>query len=167
MIEVISIPTMSDNYVWLLKNSQDNSCCIIDPGAAEPVLDVLTQHGLKLKSILITHHHYDHVDGIPAILADSELAARNTAATTIYSSIAMPAFANVVQVNDGDVINPFADDFQLTVMATPGHKREHVVYHNEQLLFSGDTLFSGGCGRILDGSACELFHSLEKNYPTK
>lgn len=157
MIEVISIPTLSDNYVWLIKNSRDNSCCIVDPGAAQPVLDVIAQHHLTLTSILITHHHYDHVDGIPAILAENQLTP-----VTIYSSIAMPAFTNVSLVHDGDIIAPFADDFQLTVMATPGHKREHVVYHNEQLLFSGDTLFSGGCGRILDGSACELFHSLEK-----
>lgn len=162
MIEVISIPTLSDNYVWLIKNSLDNNCCVVDPGAADPVLEVLALHNLKLNGILITHHHYDHIDGIPELLANSELTARNSAPVTIYSSIAMPEFENVITVADGDKIQPFSNDFQLSVMATPGHKREHVVYHNDQLLFSGDTLFSGGCGRILDGSACELFHSLGK-----
>lgn len=156
MIEVISIPTFSDNYVWLIKNTSNNHCCIIDPGQAAPVIDVIAQQGLILESILITHHHYDHIDGI------SELLTSTNDSVFIYSSVAMPQYDNLIIVDDQDKLSLLKDTLKLNVMATPGHKREHVIYHNDTYAFTGDTLFSGGCGRILDGTACELFHSLQK-----
>ena len=162
MIEVISIPTFTDNYVWLIKNSQTGHCCVVDPGQAEPVLKVLQQHGLSLDAILITHHHYDHIDGT------NDLIAATTLPVTIYSSIDMqlPALATnggeVCRVDEGSQIKPLDEGLSLNVMATPGHKRDHVVYYNDELLFCGDTLFSGGCGRILDGTAEDLFNSLQR-----
>jgi len=156
MLEVISIPTFTDNYVWLIKNTENNHCCIVDPGQAEPVLQVINQQNLILDAILITHHHYDHVDGISGILAAS------VHPVEIYSSIAMEVGIPINLVAENSQLHLLDNSLQLTVMATPGHKREHVVYYNQTMLFSGDTLFSGGCGRILDGSAAELFSSLQR-----
>lgn len=156
MLEVISIPTFNDNYVWLIKNTENNHCCIVDPGQSAPVLDVINQQNLILDAILITHHHYDHIDGINDIVAASE------SPVTIYSSITMNVDAPLTLVNENTQLSLLNNSLTLTVMVTPGHKREHVVYHNQTMLFSGDTLFSGGCGRILDGTAAELFSSLKR-----
>ncbi|QFI38946.1 hydroxyacylglutathione hydrolase [Moritella marina ATCC 15381] len=156
MLEVISIPTFNDNYVWLIKNTENNHCCIVDPGQADPVLQVIEQQNLILDAILITHHHFDHVDGISDIIS----ACINP--VQIYSSIALDVDAPVTLVTEKTQLNLLDNSLILTVMATPGHKREHVVYYNQTMLFSGDTLFSGGCGRILDGSATELFSSLQR-----
>jgi len=156
MLEVISIPTFNDNYVWLIKNTENNHCCIVDPGQSGPVLEVITKQNLILDAILITHHHYDHVDGINDIIAAS------THTVDIYSSIEMNVNAPLTLVSENSQLSLLNNSLTLTVMATPGHKREHVVYHNQTMLFSGDTLFSGGCGRILDGSATELFSSLQR-----
>jgi len=156
MLEVISIPTFNDNYVWLIKNTENNHCCIVDPGQSAPVLDVINQQNLILEAILITHHHYDHIDGISDIINAS------TSPVQIYSSIALEVDAPVTLVTENTQLNLLNNSLALSVMATPGHKREHVVYYNQAMLFSGDTLFSGGCGRILDGSATELFSSLQR-----
>jgi hydroxyacylglutathione hydrolase len=156
MLEVISIPTFNDNYVWLIKNTENNHCCIVDPGQAGAVLQVIEQQNLILDAILITHHHYDHIDGISDIVS----ACANP--VQIYSSIALAVDAPVTLVTENTQLNLLGNSLVLTVMATPGHKREHVVYYNQTMLFSGDTLFSGGCGRILDGSATELFSSLQR-----
>ena len=156
MLEVISIPTFNDNYVWLIKNTENNHCCIVDPGQADAVLQVINQQNLILEAILITHHHYDHIDGISDILNAS------TNPVQVYSSIAIEVDAPVTLVTENSQLNLLNNSLALTVMATPGHKREHVVYYNQTMLFSGDTLFSGGCGRLLDGSAAELFSSLQR-----
>ncbi|KXO07524.1 Hydroxyacylglutathione hydrolase [Moritella sp. JT01] len=156
MLEVISIPTFNDNYVWLIKNTENNHCCIVDPGQSEAVLQVIHQQNLILDAILITHHHYDHIDGINDILAAS------IQPVHIYSSIAIDVAAPVTLVAENSQLSLLDNSLALTVMTTPGHKREHVVYYNQTMLFSGDTLFSGGCGRLLDGSATELFSSLQR-----
>jgi len=156
MLEIISIPTLNDNYVWLIKNTENNHCCIVDPGQADVVLQVIRQQNLILEAILITHHHYDHIDGVRDIIAAT------SSPVQVYSSIAIDVKAPVTLVTDNSQLSLLEHSLALTVMATPGHKREHVVYFNQTMLFCGDTLFSGGCGRILDGSAAELFASLQR-----
>jgi hydroxyacylglutathione hydrolase len=156
MIEVISIPTFSDNYVWLIKNTRSNHCCVVDPGHAEPVQQVITQQGLILDAILITHHHYDHIDGVSALIDASSQQVHT------YSSLPMTLTSPLTVVADNSELSLLDGALNLTVMATPGHKSEHVVFHNAEMLFCGDTLFSGGCGRILEGTATALFQSLQK-----
>lgn len=155
MSEIISIPILNDNYVWLIKNA-NKKCCIVDPGDAAPVLNVIQQQGLTLEAILITHGHYDHIGGIGELL--SALGDN----VTLYTPQSLPLTYPATNVAEGDQLSLLDNELQLTVMATPGHKAEHIVYHNNDMLFSGDTLFSAGCGRIFDGTAAQLFNSLQR-----
>lgn len=142
--------SLGDNYIYLILNGQE--ACVVDPTAAEPVEHVLCRHHLKLKLILNTHHHFDHIAGNYTLR-------RAFGCPIIASSPLIPEVNRVV--GQGDTIG--FGDYQIEVMATPGHTRDHVCYYlpgNPGLLFSGDTLFVGGCGRLLDGHAAQLWASL-------
>ncbi|MFT7682518.1 MAG: hydroxyacylglutathione hydrolase, partial [Moritella dasanensis] len=114
MLEVISIPTFNDNYVWLIKNTENNHCCIVDPGQADAVLQVIDQQHLILDAILITHHHFDHIDGISDILYATSHPVQ------VYSSIAIDVDAPVTLVTENSQLSLLNDSLALTVMATPG-----------------------------------------------
>jgi len=151
------VSAFSDNYIWLIPAKSlatpDEQVLIVDPGAAAPVLNYLQAHSLKPLGILITHHHYDHVDGIDALLQHYDMPVYGPAASAI-AGIDHPLKA-------GDRIAP-AKDLVLDVMATPGHTRDHLAYFGNGMLFCGDTLFAGGCGRLFEGTAAQLYASLQK-----
>ena len=165
MITISPIEIFNDNYVWLISHT-DNTACVVDPGDAEPVKHVLKKKGLRLISILITHHHRDHTGGINDLL-DSYPDIR------IYG----PQSTRIPQVTHSkknkDSIDVFGDaSLRLEVIEVPGHTAEHIAYyghyktqpdtHTQQaILFSGDTLFAGGCGRLLGGTPEELLNSLK------
>ena len=136
---------------------------IIDPGDGEAVLHVLQQYHLRLVGILITHRHYDHVDGIRFLI---DQCATATNPIPIYGP-KTPAIPQVTHpVYEGDVVSLFGRD-GLTVMETPGHTEEHIVYYSNTsndvpILFCGDTLFASGCGRLMGGSAEQLHNSLQR-----
>jgi len=141
---------LGDNYIYLLVVGQE--ACVIDPTAAEPVEMLLSQHHLTLKLILNTHHHFDHVGG-------NNTLHRSFGCPIIAGSNQIPNVNKYVQ--NGDLI-PFADR-QIKVIATPGHTRDSLCFYiagQPGLLFTGDTLFIGGCGRVLGGSASQLWTSL-------
>jgi hydroxyacylglutathione hydrolase len=172
MISISPIPIFNDNYVWLIEH-KNGSASVVDPGDATPVMRILKAKGLKLTSILITHHHWDHTGGIKDLLdAYQDL--------VIYG----PNSTKIPQVThsqkDGDIIDLFDDQsLSLKVFEVPGHTTDHIAYFantcvdNEKeksndnnslespILFSGDTLFAGGCGRLLGGTAEQLCHSLK------
>ncbi|MAD57897.1 MAG: hydroxyacylglutathione hydrolase [Porticoccus sp.] len=143
-------PIFQDNYIWVLTINDTGSIYIIDPGDSESVLEFLKKSNLTLKGILITHHHPDHVNGINCILAHQPVPVFGT--TRIKEA--------THTVSDKDILSLSGHKFE--VLSIPGHTYDHVAYYcaKESLLFSGDTLFSGGCGRIFEGTPQQMYESL-------
>lgn len=157
MFSIYPIPAFSDNYIWCLADSSTGKALVVDPGQAQPVIDYLEQAGLTLDTILVTHHHPDHVGGI-AELKTYQPGVR------IVGPEGSP-FTNVTEtVSHGDHLE--WQDIRFTVTATPGHTLDHIVYFTEThidgspALFSGDTLFIGGCGRLFEGTPEQMHRSL-------
>lgn len=153
MMSVTPIPALSDNYIWLLRQDTSQNVCVVDPGEAAPVIELLEREGLTLATILITHHHGDHTGGL------KELKKRYGAHVIGPNN---PAIEGIDQVVDhGDEIRVMGRLFE--VIATPGHTLDHVSYFAAgipALLFCGDTLFSAGCGRLFEGEPAQMLDSL-------
>lgn len=152
MLEIIPIPAFADNYIWLLRHGA--RAVVVDPGDAKPVIAILTDLSLTLDAILITHHHADHIGGVEELL-------RHTQARVYAPRLGHYAFPHVA-VEEGDLIRLDRLRMDLTVMEVPGHTLDHVVYVGENCLFCGDTLFGAGCGRLFEGTAEQLYHSLQR-----
>lgn len=152
MFNLISIPTLQDNYVWLLSNAH-HECLIVDPGVETPVLDYLHQHQLIPKAILLTHHHRDHTDGVRGI-------ATQYPTLPVYGPVETAQKGCTHPVADNDKINVIGLTIQ--VIAVPGHTLGHIAYYSAPYLFCGDTLFSAGCGRLFEGTAQQMHHSLQR-----
>ncbi|MGJ7902264.1 hydroxyacylglutathione hydrolase [Lysobacter sp. 1R34A] len=157
-MRLLALPALNDNYIWAL-SGDDESALIVDPGDAAPVM-AAAAHGLRPVGILLTHHHDDHIGGtaalrerwpeIPVFAPDDE---------RIHSATA--------RVDDG--VKLHVAGWTLDVLAVPGHTRSHIAYYldrgahgDERLLFSGDTLFSLGCGRLFEGTAAQMLVSLTR-----
>lgn len=147
-----SIRAFQDNYIWVL-NDEQGKCVIVDPGEAAPVLKAIEENGWQPEAILLTHHHADHVGGVPQLkdkYPDIEVygpeETRQKGATQI--------------VGEGDKISLFGREY--SVIATPGHTLGHLSFFSFPYLFCGDTMFSGGCGRLFEGTAEQMFNSFQK-----
>jgi len=160
-LQIIPIPAFKDNYIWLIHNGRQ--AIVVDPGDAEPVLGSLKRLDLTLKTILITHHHSDHIDGVSTLLeAFSD-------ATVYAPKLEHYAFKHK-PVSEPDVIELAEFDIKLTVIDVPGHTLGHIAYYvehepeqlSENSLFCGDTLFGAGCGRLFEGTASQMLSSLRK-----
>lgn len=158
MLTVYPIPALGDNYFWLLQPEPHTpTAYIIDPGAATPVINALKTHQLQLAGIIITHHHHDHINGIEALT--------DTCKIPVYgpNSVKIPHITH--KLGEGDELQ--LPQLTLKVLALPGHTLDHLayLYHPSKetaqasSLFCGDTLFAGGCGRIFDASASQLYDS--------
>ncbi len=155
MLEVSPLRAFSDNYLWLIRAPDDPSAAVVvDPGDARPVEDALARGGLALRAILVTHHHPDHVGGVQA------LAAQSGARVFEPARERLPCTAQ--PVDDGDTVSLADLGLEFRVMAVPGHTLGHVAYHGHGALFCGDTLFSGGCGRLFEGTAAQMLTSLDR-----
>ena len=155
MLKIVAIPAFTDNYLWLLHNGQ--SGLVVDPGDAAPVLKSLEKLKLKLEAILVTHHHLDHIGGVAEL--------RNKTGAKVYG----PATENIPEpfeaLAQGDAVT--ALELQFEVLDVPGHTAGHIAYYardvnGKPLLFCGDTLFSGGCGRLFEGTPAQMLVSLDK-----
>ncbi len=154
MLKVHAVKAFQDNYIWLIQAENSRKVLIVDPGEAAPVLDRLESEQLIPAAILITHHHADHVGGVQSLLAHFPVPVFGPAGETI------PAMTHALR--EGDELE-VAPDFPLfRVIETPGHTAGHICYLSENKLFCGDTLFAGGCGRLLGGTAPDLFQSLQR-----
>jgi hydroxyacylglutathione hydrolase len=156
MIVIDALPAFTDNYLWLLQDPLHKRCAVIDPGDAAPVLAWLAIHpDWQLSDILITHHHPDHVGGVLQLKAQTGARVHGPASENI------PGRDN--PLTEGDCIEVLG--LNLQVIAVPGHTLGHIVYYHaaaQPLLFSGDTLFAGGCGRVFEGTPAQMHHSLQR-----
>ncbi|PCI93185.1 hydroxyacylglutathione hydrolase [Candidatus Aerophobetes bacterium] len=146
------IPTLSDNYTYLVENN--SSCAIVDPGEADPVISYLKEKNLTPVAILLTHDHLDHYAGVSKIKESYDV--------KVFGNPG-PRFADVdVKLHEGKVFEVVGERFE--VIATPGHTMAHVVLFFPSLgvLFSGDTLFAMGCGRLFEGSPQDMLGSFKK-----
>jgi hydroxyacylglutathione hydrolase len=152
-MNLVALPAFADNYIWMLHDGRE--ALVVDPGDAAPVLDALDRLGLALTAILVTHHHGDHVGGLQV------LHPRLRGLVHGPAHEAMPV--EVVRHEAGDVVR--WQDISFHVLDVPGHTAGHIAYYAEAapggpLLFCGDTLFSGGCGRLFEGTARQMHDSL-------
>jgi hydroxyacylglutathione hydrolase len=139
MIKIIGIPAFEDsykNYIWVIHDCKE--AWVVDPGESAPVLNYLKQQNLALKGILITHGHGDHVSGIEDIL--HKFSSINVIASQKCKHPTIKQY-----VSEGDTIMLF-NGYTLDVLETPGHYHDHIILHNSEHLFCGDTLFPAGCG---------------------
>ena len=155
MLSIKPIPAFNDNYIWLLQITGQSTAYVVDPGDAQAVEKALMEKSLDLAGILITHHHHDHTGGISELTRNRKIPVYGPVSSNI-SGITHP-------LSDGDQVLLAGITFQ--IIATPGHTLDHIVYFSatsEPILFCGDTLFGGGCGRLFEGSPELMFHSLNK-----
>ncbi len=156
MLTVIQIKVLEDNYIYLIHDEVSGETAVVDPALSQPVLDELYKKGWRLTYVLNTHHHWDHVEG------NLELK-ESTACKVVAAQADWERVPGIDQgVNDGDTI--FLGEHKLQVIATPGHTSGHVVYYSadNNALFCGDTLFVMGCGRLFDGTAEQMYQSLQR-----
>ena len=151
-IEAIRI--LKDNYVWTLIDDAKKSAIIIDPGEAQPVIDFLNKNHLKLLAILITHHHWDHTNGITGIL--------HVFPVPVYG----PANENIAglthPLSENDTLHIKGFPADIKILEIPGHTSGHIAFYLQGKLFCGDTLFAAGCGKLFEGTADEMTASLQK-----
>jgi len=152
MTTVIPIPALRDNYIWLIRRG--NVAAIVDPGEAKPVLKILKAESLRPAAILITHHHWDHVNGIQEVLHHYPV--------PVYGPLYESIPGRTQALGEGDEVDLQELGLRLHVLDVPGHTAGAIAYYGESLLFSGDTLFTAGCGRLFEGTAEEMYTSLAK-----
>ncbi|RPH44607.1 MAG: hydroxyacylglutathione hydrolase [Lysobacterales bacterium] len=155
MLQVTPARAFSDNYIWLIHSPRDASRVVaVDPGDATPVERVLVERNLSLAGILITHHHLDHVGGVAALLQGRKI--------PVFGPAHEQTPGEPVRLREGDraVFPELALDFG--VLDIPGHTAGHIAYVGHGAVFSGDTLFSAGCGRLFEGTAAQMSASLDK-----
>jgi hydroxyacylglutathione hydrolase len=156
MLEVVRIPVLSDNYIWLLHDPKSQETVVIDPAVADPVLEAAAARGWTIGQIWNTHWHGDHVGGNAAIKAATGCIITGPAAEA-------EKIATLDRlVGEGDSVR--IGDHVATVMAVPAHTAGHIAYHlpDAQMAFVGDTLFAMGCGRLFEGTAAQMFANMQR-----
>jgi hydroxyacylglutathione hydrolase len=154
MIKIESIEAFTDNYIWLVTTNEGS--IVIDPGESSKIINCVKDNQLNLKAILITHHHFDHTGGINEILSHFPV------------DVFGPFNNGIENINkklkDGDKINIIGIEFE--IIEIPGHTLDHIAFYSENngspILFCGDTLFAGGCGRVFEGTFDQMYESLNK-----
>ena len=157
MLSVEPIKAYTDNYIWLVSTNEGS--IVVDPGESKEILNLIDTNEIDLKGVLITHHHYDHTNGL--------LDLTNKMNLEVYGPEKIEGINNIV--NESDKFSLIGIDFE--VIEIPGHTLDHLAFYSsnnkDPILFCGDTLFAGGCGRVFEGTFEQMFKSLKKisNYP--
>ena len=157
MLSVEPIKAYTDNYIWLVSTNEGS--IVVDPGESKEILNLVDSNKIDLKGVLITHHHYDHTNGL--------LDLTNKMNLEVYGPKKIEGINNIVK--ESDKFSLIGIDFE--VIEIPGHTLDHLAFYSsnnkDPILFCGDTLFAGGCGRVFEGTFEQMFKSLKKisNYP--
>ena len=157
-LSVLTVPAFHDNYLWLIHDGVHAAA--VDPGDAKPILAALKANGLKLTAILLTHHHADHIGGVPELLQHYPVPVFGPRNESI-AAVTLP-------VGEGKTVEVPGLALKLSVLDVPGHTMGHIAYVREAQdgeptwLFCGDTLFAGGCGRLFEGTPAQMISSLGK-----
>lgn len=153
---MLPLPAFTDNYIWMLQDGRQ--AIVVDPGDAEPVLQALQSLDVQLQAILVTHHHADHVGGVQVL--------REATGATVYGPAREAIPEPLRRLGQGDSFRALGLQFE--VMEVPGHTAGHIAYFcpsvggHTPILFCGDTLFSGGCGRLFEGTPAQMLSSLDQ-----
>ena len=155
-MEIKIIPCLQDNYSYLIIDNENNTACVIDPSEADPIIQYLENNKIKLKFILNTHHHYDHVGG-------------NQKLKEKYGAIIVGYKGDKERIPEIDILLSdqetwIHENFKAKIIHVPGHTLGHICFyfHKQKSVFTGDTLFSLGCGKIFEGTYSQMFNSLMK-----
>lgn len=159
-LTLIPLPAFTDNYIWMLHDG--HKALVVDPGDANVVFEALKRLSLKLETILVTHHHVDHTGGVAEL--------RDATGAAVFGPLTETMPEPIRRLQGGDNIQAMGLTFD--VIDVPGHTSGHIAYYCDQLqgksqdgapiLFCGDTLFSGGCGRLFEGTPSQMLSSLNK-----
>ena len=155
-MEVKIIPCLNDNYSYLIFDKSNKNACVIDPSESKPVIKAIEENKLKLRSILNPHHHYDHVGG------NKELKEKYDSKIVGFKDDKDRIPEIDILVEDNQIWKE--ENFEAKIYHIPGHTTGHIAFHffKEKKIFTGDTLFSLGCGRIFEGTYEQMFSSLNK-----
>jgi len=155
-LDIVCVPVLSDNYVWLVHDGDSGETLVVDPGVAPPVVAAADARGWRIGQIWNTHWHPDHTGGNAEVKAATGATITGPAA----EAARIPTLDSLV--SEGDVVQLGTHAAQ--VIATPAHTAGHIAFHfaDQQIVFAGDTLFAMGCGRLFEGSAGDMFASLAK-----
>jgi hydroxyacylglutathione hydrolase len=156
MLKVSIIPILKDNYVFIPRNDKTKECIVVDPGQADVIKNFILKEHLRPRAILLTHHHWDHIGGAQELKKSFDV--------KIYAPLKEQKLIDFADVylQENDMV--YEAGLHLRTLELPGHTMGHIAYWEEKQkwLFSGDVLFSLGCGRIFDGTIEDHYHSLQK-----
>ena len=155
-LEIVRVPVLSDNYAWLIHDEASATTVALDPGEAQPMLDAAAARGWAIGEVWNTHWHPDHVGGNAAVVAA-------TGAPITAPAAEADKIGGVDHiVREGDTVR--IGDHAATVMTVPGHTQGHVAFHfaDDAIVFTGDTLFAMGCGRLFEGTAADMFANMQR-----
>ena len=150
------IPCLQDNYSYLIIDESNKTASVVDPSEAKPIINFIEKENINLKYILNTHHHYDHIGG------NKDLKKKYNSVVIGYKDDASRIPEIDILLNNNQIWK--ADNFEAKIMHIPGHTTGHISFHffKEKLIFTGDTLFSLGCGKIFEGTYQDMFDSLNQ-----
>ena len=155
-MKVEIIPCLKDNYSYIIIDEKNKKTCVVDPSESDPIINFLLKNNLKLDYILNTHHHFDHVGG------NRELKKKYKAKVIGFEEDYKRIPEIDIKLKDGEIWKE--DNFEVKIIHIPGHTLGHIClyFFKDNNLFTGDTLFSLGCGKIFEGTYKQMFSSLEK-----
>ena len=150
------IPCLQDNYSYLIIDESNKTASVVDPSEAKPIINFIEKENINLKYILNTHHHFDHIGG------NKDLKKKYNSVVIGYKDDASRIPGIDILLNNNQIWK--ADNFEAKIIHIPGHTTGHISFHffKEKLIFTGDTLFSLGCGKIFEGTYQDMFDSLNQ-----